>query len=71
MAQQVTCSDTECRFYEAGKCIADLVDHTSDRFCTSGRRKPRDETPELMQTFKAGCRATHSGYKSNHGRIVK
>jgi hypothetical protein len=46
---QVTCSDSECKFCEAGICIADAIDHTSDRFCTAGRRRPRDNTAELMQ----------------------
>jgi hypothetical protein len=71
MAQQVTCSDSECRYYEAGQCTADAVDHTSDRFCTVGRRKPKDDTPQLMQTFNANCQSTAKGYKSKHGVVLK
>ena len=67
----VTCSDYECRLCEDGKCIADVIGITSDRFCVTGRRKSRDETTELMQRFKTNCRPTQSGFKSNHGRTVK
>jgi len=51
MVQQGTCSDSECKYVKAGQCIAAGSDHTSKRFCTVGRRRPRDETviPTAMQ----------------------
>ncbi|TWH47722.1 hypothetical protein [Sporomusa sp. KB1] len=67
----VTCSDLECRLCKAGRCIADAIGVTSDRFCVTGRRKPRDETPELMQQFKSGCKATQRGYKADHVNVIK
>lgn len=68
---QVTCSDLNCIHNTAGQCTATDIDHTSDRFCVTGRKKPRDETADLMQAFKTNCRAAQSGYKAKHGRIVK
>ena len=70
MAKQITCSDSECRFYEDGVCVADAVDHTSDRFCTTGRRKPRDTINNLMQVQRPGCHR-QGGYKSDRVRAVK
>ena len=71
MQQQITCSDSECKFYDAGNCTADTISHTSDRFCVTGRRRPRDETAELMQQFKPGCRPSQRGYKADHGKTYK
>ena len=69
---QVTCSDLECINNTAGQCTAAGIDHTSDRFCTTGRRKPPDDTTDLMRpAFKSGCRHTQSGYKADHGRVLK
>jgi len=68
---QVTCSDLNCIHNTAGNCSTTGIDHTSDRFCVTGRRRPRDETPQLMQTFKPGCRPTQSGYRADHGRVIK
>lgn len=68
---EIACSDYECHLCENGKCIADVIGITSDRFCVTGRRRPRDETPELMQQFKSGCRASRRGYKSRHREVFK
>ena len=68
----VTCSDNQCKHNLAGQCVSPAISHTSDRFCSTGRRRPRDDTAELMQpSFKAGCRPTQSGYKADHGRVLK
>lgn len=68
---QVTCGDLECKYNDNHQCNADAVDHTADRFCATGRRKPRDETAELMRSFKSNCVRTQSGYKAKHGNVLK
>lgn len=67
----VTCTDVECKYYSEGNCTASNIDHSPDRFCTTGRRKPQNETEDLMKTFKSCCRPTLSGYKSNHRKTFK
>lgn len=67
----ITCSDLNCIHNVAGICQATDINHTSDRFCTTGRRKTPDNTQELMQTFKAGCRSTKRGYKAVSGMVIK
>jgi len=48
----VTCGDIECKYYNPNGCTAPSVDHSTDRFCVTGRRKPRDEIKKLMQDNK-------------------
>jgi hypothetical protein len=67
----VTCSDAECKYYNANYCQAPAVDHTADRFCTAGRRRPKDEHRQMMEHFNSGCGSTNRGYKSNHGKVIK
>ncbi|AIF52014.1 hypothetical protein UFO1_2467 [Pelosinus sp. UFO1] len=45
----VRCGDRECIYYTSKECTAPELDHTAERFCTMGRRKPKDETRELMR----------------------
>ena len=45
----VECGDIECKFYEKGYCIAETIHHTAERFCTTGKRKPKDDTEQLMR----------------------
>jgi hypothetical protein len=54
----VTCNDTDCKYNAGFTCTATAIDHTADRFCTAGRRKPRDNITELMKQSEP------SGYKS-------
>lgn len=68
----VTCSDTECKYCNDGQCTATTIDHTSDRFCTTGRRRARDDVAsDLMRTFNPGCRSTQSGYKAIHHKTYR
>lgn len=46
------CDDIECQFNKQGVCISDDRYHSADRFCTTGRRRPRDDTRELMRNDK-------------------
>jgi len=66
----VICSDSECRFYEAGKRIAELVDHTSDRFCVTSRRRPRDETPQFLLAVEWDDNAAETYRLNHHGTEV-
>ncbi|GBG57284.1 hypothetical protein SPFL3102_02650 [Sporomusaceae bacterium FL31] len=67
----ITCTDTDCKYNTSGNCTATAIDHTSDRFCVTGRRRPRDEIRDAMQTFNAGCRPTQSGYKAVSGKVLR
>lgn len=67
----IKCADVECKYYNDGNCIATNIDHTSDRFYTTGRRKEKDDAAGLMKTFNSLCRPTLSGYKSNHRKTFK
>ena len=65
------CDDTECQYYNPSGCIAVDRHHSTDKFCTTGRRKQRDDSKMLMAHFNSGCGSTNRGFKSNHGRLVK
>jgi hypothetical protein len=65
------CADTECEFYNPDGCTASEIHHTSDRFCTAGRRKPRDFTKELMDHFNSGCHRGGGKHKSNKIKLRK
>jgi hypothetical protein len=67
---EITCSDYQCHLCENGKCIALAIGITSDRFCETGRRRPRDDTAELMQVKRPGCHR-QGGYKSDRVRTVR
>ena len=45
----VTCGDIECKYYNPSGCTAPSVDHSTDRFCVTGRRRPRDDIREVMR----------------------
>jgi hypothetical protein len=67
----IACSDTQCQYNLNGQCTAGSIDLTSDRFCSTGRRRPVNEIPDLMRTFNSNCYATKSGYKVRHGDVLK
>lgn len=43
------CNDIECEYYKQGVCVSVDRYHSTDRFCITGRRKPKDEMRELMR----------------------
>jgi len=43
------CDDQECQYHSAAGCTASEIYHSTDRFCTTGRRRQRDDTRELMK----------------------
>ena len=43
------CNDIECQYYKQGVCISVDRHHSTDCFCITGRRKPKDDTRELMR----------------------
>ena len=45
----VTCGDTECQHYTDNGCSAPIADHTSDRFCVTGRKKQVDDYERMMR----------------------
>lgn len=49
MCSVVYCNDTECQYYNPNGCTASEIYHSTDRFCITGRRKPKDDTRELMR----------------------
>ena len=49
---QVTCPDTECKYYSPNGCTADVVAHTVDRFCVTGRRKVEPPYKDMMRYGK-------------------
>jgi len=65
------CDDVECQYYNVGVCTSIDRHHSTDRFCTTGRRRPRDDTRELMDNFKSNCVGTSKGYKSSHGKVLR
>jgi len=67
----VTCGDIECQYHNPNGCTAPEVHHSTDRFCTTGRRRPRDDTRELMDNFKTNCISTSKGYRSSHGKVLR
>ena len=48
----VTCPDTECKYYHVDGCTADVVAHSTDRFCITGRRKQEPEYKQMMRYGK-------------------
>jgi hypothetical protein len=68
----VTCNDTECKYYSNAVCTAPTVDHTADRFCITGRRKPHDENYNgLMTVSNPNCHSKGGKYKSNRVALIK
>lgn len=49
IARIVRCGDMECVYHNGNECIAPELDHTTDRFCTFGRRKPKEDIVQMMQ----------------------
>lgn len=43
------CNDTECQYYKQSGCISVDRHHSADRFCITGRRKPKDDIKQLMR----------------------
>lgn len=71
MVQQISCSDSECTFYDNGICIAGTVAHTSDRFCTTGRRKQIDNITKLMQATVGICKRKGGSMQRRGGATLK
>ena len=57
------CNDTECQYYKQGVCLSVDRHHSTDRFCITGRRKPRNETAELMQPNDGICHRVNGKMK--------
>lgn len=58
------CDDVECQYYKQGVCISDDRCHSADRFCTTGRRRPKDDITDLMRAGEP------TGYKRG-GKYVR
>jgi len=65
------CDDVECQYYKQGVCLSDDRYHSADRFCTTGRRKARDDTAELMRAGNPNCHKDNGKWKSNSGRVLR
>lgn len=66
------CDDTECEYYAVEGCTAPEIYHSTDRFCTSGRRKPKDEYERLMREGAAiGYKANGKWISNKLGKILK
>ena len=65
------CDDIECQYYKQGVCLSDDRYHSADRFCITGRRKPRDDTAELMRAGNPNCHTASGKYKSNRVTLLK
>jgi hypothetical protein len=44
-----TCSDIDCKHNTDGQCMAADIDHTTDRFCTTGRRIEKEDYDRLLR----------------------
>lgn len=63
----ITCADTDCKYNTSGNCTATAIDHTSDRFCSTGRRKPKDEIQSAMRPDVGMCHRSNGKLKRNGG----
>lgn len=67
----VLCNRDDCKFNIDQSCTSAQVG-LIDRQCVTYRRVKREDYRELMrQPFNPCCSATQSGYKSNHGTVLK
>jgi len=67
----IYCDDTECQYHNRDGCTAPEVHHSTDRFCTTGRRKPKDDHAELMRAGNPNCHKDNGKWKSNSGKVLR
>lgn len=64
-ARIIRCGDKECIHHNGEECIAPELDHTTDRFCIFGRRKPKEDSVQMMQASEPKGYKRRGKYVSN------